>query len=117
MIHTRFGSEVRVLWGDMEKGTVKIEYRDGFQFQTNINQLRADGGLLEIAEAINRVMVSLPLEMTAFEKAEIFESNQCPNCHKVGFLRGPEGSLCTNIMCKNCGSKFNVFPPYFAERI
>lgn len=56
MIKTRYGSEVDIIWGDEAKGTVKIQYKDGFQFQTNINQLTADDGINEIAAAIRRCM-------------------------------------------------------------
>jgi hypothetical protein len=42
----------------------------------------------------------------------------CPDCGGVGFLKGPEGGLCVNIMCANpsCGSRFNT-GPLFSERI
>lgn len=41
----------------------------------------------------------------------------CPDCGSEDFLKGPEGGMCTNIKCSRCGSKFNVCPPIFAERI
>jgi len=43
----------------------------------------------------------------------------CPDCKGTSFLKGPEGGLSINIKCANldCGSKFNVCPPWFIERI
>lgn len=60
MIRTRYGSEVKIVWGDLDRGTVKIQYRDGFQFQTPLYNLRADGGLPEIATAIDEAMTGIP---------------------------------------------------------
>ena len=60
MIRTRYGTEITIIWGDMDRGTCKILYRDGFQFQLPIYQLRADGGLPEIAAAIDEAMTGIP---------------------------------------------------------
>lgn len=60
MIYTRYGSEVVIVWGDLDRGTVKIQYKDGFQFQTPLYNLRADGGLPEIAAAIDEAMIGIP---------------------------------------------------------
>jgi len=55
--------------------------------------------------------------LTVEEKAKLLEEGICPDCDSKTFYRGPEGGLSTNIRCVDCGSKFNVCPPYFAERI
>lgn len=43
----------------------------------------------------------------------------CPDCGGTSFLSGPCGGCSENIKCANpeCGSEFNICPPYFAERI
>lgn len=43
----------------------------------------------------------------------------CPDCGETDFLAGPKGGLSQNIRCANpeCGAKFNIYPPHFAERI
>lgn len=56
-------------------------------------------------------------ELSEPQKDMIFISNMCPDCKQVGFLKGPQGGLSTNIKCKHCSSEFNVCPPFFAERI
>lgn len=45
--------------------------------------------------------------------------NKCPDCGSSGFFGGPSGGFSQNIQCANlaCGSRFNVAPPYYAERI
>ncbi|MCX5909953.1 MAG: hypothetical protein NTY64_22955, partial [Deltaproteobacteria bacterium] len=45
------------------------------------------------------------------------EKATCPDCGGMRFLEGPHGGLCVNIKCSECGSTFNVNPPFFAERI
>lgn len=47
----------------------------------------------------------------------LFVEKKCPDCGKFDFLEGPRGGLAVNIKCAHCGSKFNVCPPWFAERI
>lgn len=41
----------------------------------------------------------------------------CPDCKGDSFLKGPEGGCSVNIECAECGSRFNVCPPHFFERI
>jgi hypothetical protein len=37
------------------------------------------------------------------------ERGECPDCGQTGqFLAGPRGGDALNIMCANCGAKFNV---------
>lgn len=40
---------------------------------------------------------------------------QCIDCGKR-LLSGPEGGGCVNVMCSNCGAKFNI-SPFHVERI
>lgn len=56
-------------------------------------------------------------ELDKHERDIIFVCGACPDCGHQGFLEGPSGGCSTNIMCGGCGSKFNVCPPFFAERI
>jgi ribosomal protein S27AE len=55
--------------------------------------------------------------LTEDEKAILLKYGQCPDCGGDRFLAGPEGGMNQNIKCAGCGSKFNVCPPWFAERI
>lgn len=44
----------------------------------------------------------------------------CPDCktNPMVMLEGPSGGMSTNIMCEECGSRFNVTPAIgIAERI
>lgn len=34
----------------------------------------------------------------------------CPACEKARLLEGPHGGLCVNVLCANCGAKWNVGP-------
>ena len=53
MIFTRFGSEVKVVDGDMGTGFVDVKrLSDGQVLQTYIGELKADGGISEISDAI-----------------------------------------------------------------
>jgi len=55
MIYTRFGSKVKVLCGDLEKGTVDIErVSDRRTLRTFICELRAAKGAVEIETAIKK---------------------------------------------------------------
>ena len=51
------------------------------------------------------------------EKELLLKEQSCPDCGGMTFYKGPEAGLSTNIKCFKCGSKFNVCPPVFAERI
>ena len=55
--------------------------------------------------------------LTDTEKYELLSFFRCPDCHEKIFLKGPEGGMSVNIKCAGCGSKFNICPPFFAERI
>jgi len=50
-------------------------------------------------------------------KESLFGKKECPDCKGKKFLEGPHGGLSVNIKCASCGSKFNIYPPFFAERI
>jgi len=55
MIYTRFGLTVTIVKGDIEKGEVDIEYKeDGRIRETTIDFLRADNGIQEIQESIEK---------------------------------------------------------------
>ena len=56
-------------------------------------------------------------ELTNTEKYELLSFFKCPDCHGPNFLKGPEAAMCTNIACEDCGSRFNICPPYYAARI
>lgn len=36
--------------------------------------------------------------------------NCCPDCGGRDFLEGPQGGICTNIMCAKCRHRFNASP-------
>jgi len=52
------------------------------------------------------------------DESELLRLGFCPDCKREGFLEGPHGGLCVNIMCANpkCGSRFNI-GPMSAQRI
>ena len=52
MIYTRFGGQVSVVSGSMDTGEVTVRRDDGSELETYIFELRADGGLAEIAAVI-----------------------------------------------------------------
>lgn len=55
MINTRFGSEVTVVGGDIDKGEIDVIRKvDGKLLQGWINEYKADGGIQEIVDAINK---------------------------------------------------------------
>jgi hypothetical protein len=56
-------------------------------------------------------------ELNAYQMEMLFIEKLCPDCGHSEFLAGPEGGCSQNIKCNNCGSKFNICPPFFAERI
>jgi predicted nucleic-acid-binding Zn-ribbon protein len=43
--------------------------------------------------------------------------NGCLDCGNSEFLEGPSGGMAQNIKCSKCGSKYNVMPMGWAERI
>lgn len=56
MIYTRFGSEVKILWGNMNTGEVDVQRVNGNEvLRTNIGELKADEGIEEIENEINKV--------------------------------------------------------------
>lgn len=44
------------------------------------------------------------------------EHNKCYDCGGEEFIPGPRGGMCVNLMCANCGARFNV-SPFSIERI
>jgi len=55
--------------------------------------------------------------ITLQEKQILLEHQICPDCGSTTFYVGPKGGQLENIKCVKCGSKFNICPPFFAERI
>lgn len=55
MIYTRFGSFVTINNGNKETGDVCVMRKDGSTLDTHISQLKADGGIEEIMNAIDEV--------------------------------------------------------------
>jgi len=41
----------------------------------------------------------------------------CPDCGSPEFLKGPRGGLARNVMCADCGQRFNLAPPLLVERL
>ena len=56
-------------------------------------------------------------DLTEEERKYLFGKWRRPDCGDNNFLAGPRGGRAQNIMCNTCKSKFNVTPPWFAERI
>lgn len=55
MIYTRYGLAVTIIKGDIEKGEVDVKYKeDGRVRETTIDFLRADEGIQEIHETIEK---------------------------------------------------------------
>ena len=55
MIYTRFGLAVTIIKGNIEKSEVDIKYKeDGRIRETTIDFLRADNGIQEIQESIEK---------------------------------------------------------------
>ena len=56
------------------------------------------------------------------ENEKIFDElqkNGCLDCGCKDFLQGPSGGMAQNVKCANdeCGSKYNIMPMGWAERI
>ncbi len=49
----------------------------------------------------------------------LLKQGMCPDCGGATWLAGPEGGCAQNWMCANprCGSRFNLWLRWFAERI
>lgn len=43
-------------------------------------------------------------------EAALLNNTTCPDCLERHFLEGPHGGMNVNIMCAECGAKFNVVP-------
>ncbi|MGD0278086.1 MAG: hypothetical protein ABSC11_02140 [Smithella sp.] len=72
---------------------------------------------LEKVREITREHIKRNYELNGYQMEMLFIERLCPDCGFSGFLGGPEGGCSQNIKCGNCGNKFNICPPFFAERI
>ena len=54
MIYTRFGSPVTVIGGDAPNGTAIIRHADGMEMLALFYDLKADGGIKEIWDAVKK---------------------------------------------------------------
>jgi len=41
----------------------------------------------------------------------------CPDCRRPGLLAGPRGGLSQNLLCAQCGARFNVGPILPVQRL
>jgi hypothetical protein len=58
------------------------------------------------------------VEMDNERVKTLFEIHMvCIDCGCKTLLEGPCGGLAQNVMCSNCGHKFNFGPPLFIHRI
>jgi len=48
---------------------------------------------------------------------EDLNQGRCPACGGRDFYEGPHGGLAVNVKCVNCGSCFNLCPPFTPQRI
>jgi len=53
--------------------------------------------------------------MMAKDQASIF--HDCPDCGSNDWREGPCGGLSINVMCRQCGGKFNDMGPFGIEKI
>lgn len=54
MIRTRYGSEVKIIKGDVEAGTVDVRTETGIRRGVWISELRSNGGINEIMNEIKK---------------------------------------------------------------
>lgn len=48
---------------------------------------------------------------------EMLGKGRCPDCKSKEFWEGPRGGMAMNITCAKCGSRFNIVPGLFCQRI
>jgi len=58
----------------------------------------------------------MELEWLNYEQRQWIQKGKCPDCHGQ-LLKGPEGGLSINVMCWDCGHKFNICEPIGTHRI
>ena len=51
-IYTQFGSEVKIISGNVHSGDVNIKFDDGEILQSQIINLKSDGGIQEVLDEI-----------------------------------------------------------------
>ena len=54
MIYTRFGEPVTVIGGDAPNGKARIRYTNGAEMEVLFYDLKADGGIQEIWDAVKK---------------------------------------------------------------
>lgn len=42
------------------------------------------------------------------ECEHIMKTSRCPDCETGVLLKGPEGGICMNVLCEQCGARFNL---------
>lgn len=50
------------------------------------------------------------IEKLTGQEITALDSGECPDCGSAHFLESPHGGLSVNIMCADCGAKFNITP-------
>ena len=71
---------------------------------------------------LSRVKEFFKKEDTRYENEKLFDhlyEKGCVDCGCKDFLEGPSGGIAQNVKCANdeCGSKYNIMPMGWAERI
>jgi len=52
-----------------------------------------------------------PIKMKSIADSKVFfEEKKMPCCGCEDFIEGPSGGMSINILCANCGAKFNMTP-------
>lgn len=49
------------------------------------------------------------------EENQWLDKSCCPLCHTETLREGPCGGLCINVMCRTCGSRWNMTPLNFGH--
>jgi len=55
-------------------------------------------------------------QLTKYECDLLFIVGICPDCEAPGVPGNLRACAFTDVVCVNCGSKFYVYPPTYAER-
>ena len=55
-------------------------------------------------------------QLSKYERDLLFIIGICPDCEAVSVPVDLREGVFANIACVNCGNKFYVYPPLYAER-